>query len=331
MAHARRTFLQSAALAVGAAAASPVIAQAVAGRAAPFSSRAATPGQPAAPPTPASDLQIPRIRFGGVEISRMVVGCNPLYGFSHFNQTLSTFMREYYTPERVCDLLHQCARFGINAYNYVQLGRAPQDLARFQAEGGRMHLIVQGIEDPAQIYAQWKPLAIYHHGGRTDRAVRDGKLADVREWCKKARDTGARVGVGTHNPQVIETVEAQGWDVDFFAGCAYNLTRSDEEWRRVLNGELIEMSSEIYLQSDPARMFTTLRQTPKPCFTFKILAAGRVAESAIDQAFEKAFSSIKPTDGIFVGMFPRTRDEVRENAERVCRILRRQGGTTASA
>ena len=190
-----------------------------------------------------------------------------------------------------------------------------------------MHLIVQGIEEPAQIYAQWKPLAIYHHGGRTDRAVRDGKLADVREWCKKVRDTGALVGVGTHNPQVIETVEAQGWDVDFYAGCAYNLTRSDEEWRGMLNGELVEMPSEIYLRSDPARMFRTLRQTPKPCFTFKILAAGRVAESAIDQAFETAFASIKPTDGIFVGMFPRTRDEVRENAERVCRILQRSRGT----
>jgi hypothetical protein len=119
--------------------------------------------------------------------------------------------------------------------------------------------------------------------------------------------------------------------VDFYAGCAYNLTRSHDEWRRALNGELIEMPSEIYLQSDPARMFKTLWQTPKPCFTFEILAAGRVAESAIDQAFERAFAGIEPTDGIFVGMFPRARDEVRENAARVCRILRRDRGTAASA
>jgi hypothetical protein len=39
-------------------------------------------------------------------------------------------------------------------------------------------------------------------------------------------------------------------------------------------------------------------------------------------AFTQAFSSIKPTDGIFVGMFPRVKDEVRENAERTCRVLR---------
>ena len=261
------------------------------------------------------------MRFGGVEISRMAVGCNPLYGFSHFNQTLSTVMREYYTPERVCDLLHQCNRFGINAYNYVQLGRAPEDLDRFRAEGGRMHLIVQGIGDPAPLYEQWKPLAIYHHGGRTDRAFNDGKLADVRDWCRKARDAGAMVGVGTHKPEVIATVEEQGWDVDFYAGCVYNLTRTTDELKRVLHGELVEMPSETYLQSDPARMYRTLRQTPKPCFAFKILAAGRIADGGADQAFETAFASIKPTDGIFVGMFPRAKDEVRENAERVCRIL----------
>ncbi|MBP1635963.1 MAG: hypothetical protein H6Q10_2537, partial [Acidobacteria bacterium] len=58
------------------------------------------------------------------------------------------------------------------------------------------------------------------------------------------------------------------------------------------------------------------------CFAYKILAAGRVDEGGLDQAFRTAFSSIKPTDGVFVGMFPRVKDEVRENAERTCRVLR---------
>jgi hypothetical protein len=70
-------------------------------------------------------------------------------------------------------------------------------------------------------------------------------------------------------------------------------------------------------------MYKVLRQTTKPCFAYKILAAGRVADGDLDQAFRTAFESIKPGDGIFVGMFPRTKDEVRENAERVHRILTR--------
>lgn len=275
------------------------------------------------PQLPASALQVPKMRFGPAEISRLVVGCNPFYGYAHFNGTYAAVMREYYTPDRVCDVLHQCLRFGINAHNYVNLGRAPQDLDRFLAEGGgAMHLVVQAMGDPVPFYKARKPLAMYHHGERTDRAFQDGTMATVREWCRQVRDLGCLVGVGTHKPEVIALVEEQGWDVDFYAGCVYNRTRTPDEWRKVLGGELLEMPGELYLRSDPPRMYRVMRQTRKPCFAFKILAAGRVAESDADEAFRQAFSSIKPIDGVFVGMFPRVKDEVRENAERVCRILR---------
>ena len=272
---------------------------------------------------------MPRVRFGGVEISRLIVGCNPFYGFAHFNAIYGTVMREYYTAERVCDVLHQCARFGINTYNYVDLGRAGQDLDRFESEGGRMHLVVQGIGDPAPFHALRKPLAIYHHGGRTDRAYQDGKIDTVRDWCKKVRDLGCLVGVGSHKPEVLALVEDQGWDVDFYAGCVYNVTRTPDEWRKVLNGELPEMAGEVYIQSDPPRMYAFMRQTRKPCFAYKILAAGRIPENQADAAFTTAFSSIKPTDAIFVGMFPRVKDEVRENAERVCRVKAEGSGLKA--
>jgi hypothetical protein len=327
MAQTRRRFLQSAALAIGAAGTPLVAGQQGPPRppasGAPPADPRAQAAQPSTPLVPASSLQVPKVRFGPAEISRLVVGCNPFYGFAHFNNILATVMREYYTAERVCDVLHQCARFGINAYNYVDLGRAPQDLDRFQGEGGTMHLIVQGIGDPAPLHAARKPLAMYHHGGRTDRAFQEGRVAEVRDWCKQVRDLGCMVGVGTHKPEVIELVEEQGWDVDFYAGCVYNLTRTTDELRKALNGELPEMPGEVYLQSDPPRMYAVLRKTRKPCFAYKIMAAGRVSDRGADDAFRTAFASVKPADAVFVGMFPRVKDEVRENAERVCRILGR--------
>lgn len=327
MSRSRRQFLHAAALTVGAlgatAGAAPRQAgqrQATAGAAPANAPR--VPSTPAPPTTPASALQLPRMRFGPAQISRLIVGCNPFYGFAHYNAILAGVMRDYYTPERVCDVLHQCNRFGINAHNYVDLGRAPQDLDRFIAEGGQMHLIIQALPgDPAPLHAARKPLAMYYHGERTDRAFQDGQMATVREWCKQARGLGCLVGVGTHKPEVIALVEEQGWDVDFYAGCVYNRTRTADEWKKVLGGESLEMPGEIYLQSDPPRMYRVMRQTPKPCFAFKIMAAGRIADSGADAAFSQAFASIKPIDGIFVGMFPRIRDEVRENVERVCRLL----------
>jgi hypothetical protein len=308
----RREFLQSAA-AVAAGFGSNALAQ----NPAPGAAQAQAP----APLKPASEVQVPKMKFGKFEISRLVAGCNPFYGFGHFNSTLSTIMKEYYGPERVCDVLHSCCRFGINAYNYVGIGRAPEDLQRFIADGGKMHLIVQGIGDAGPVNRMFKPMAIYHHGENTDRAWQEGKMNEVREWCRKTRDLGVMVGVGSHKPEVLAKVEEEGWDVDFYAGCVYNRTRTDEEWKKVLGGEITEMPREIYLQSDPPRMYKFMRQTSKPCFAFKILAAGRIDTKGADQAFQTAYASIKPNDGVFIGLFPRVRDEVRENAERVHRIL----------
>jgi hypothetical protein len=269
-----------------------------------------------------ASVQVPKMKFGPVEISRLVVGCNPFYGFSHFNKTLSTVMKEYYTADRVCDVLHQCNRFGVNAYNYVGVGRAQKDWERFTAEGGQMHLILQAIGEPEPAYKAVKPLAMYLNGEMTEEAFAQGKSESIREWCKRARGLGAMVGVGTHQPRIIEQVESEGWDVDFYAACVYNRTRTTEEWKQIFHGELPEMSDEIYLQSDPARMYKVIRQVRKPCFAFKIMAAGRISEKAADAAFRTAFENIKPNDGVFIGLFPRVRNEVRENAERVARVVR---------
>lgn len=313
----RRAFLKSAAAAAASGIGAVVVSQ---GRQ-PQGPRSDTQPKPAPPARSAAEIQVPTMRFGDVDISRLIVGCNPFYGFAHFNNALGTIMREYFTAERVCEVLHQCNRFGINTYNYVQLSRAPQDLQRFIAEGGKMHLIVQGQGDPTAVYQMFKPLAIYHHGENTDRAWQGGQLNAVREWCKKTRDLGVLVGVGSHKPEVLAKVEEEAWDVDFYAGCVYNRTRTDDEWRKMLNGELPEMSREIYLQSDPPRMYKFMKQTRKPCFAFKIMAAGRIDARGADQAFRTAFESIKPIDGVFIGLFPRGQDQVRENAERIHRIL----------
>jgi hypothetical protein len=129
------------------------------------------------------------------------------------------------------------------------------------------------------------------------------------------------VGVGTHKPEVIAQIESENWDVDFYAGCVYNRTRTPEEWRKALGGELPEMPGEIYIQSDPPRMYRVMRQTKKPCFAFKVLAAGRIAGAGVEKAFRTAFESIKATDGVFVGFFPMLRDEVREDSEAAVRVL----------
>jgi hypothetical protein len=283
--------------------------------------------QSTGPIVPDAQLQVPKMRFGNVEISRLVLGVNPFYGFAHYNKNFSAAMKEFYTQDRVCSVMHQCNRYGINAFNYVHVDRAPQDWARFVAEGGKMHLIIQvtaGV-DETMLAKTLQPLAMQRQGEVVDNAYQHGDMNSVKEWCKKVRDLGVQVGVGTHIPEVIAKIEEENWDVDFYSGCVYNRRRTVDEWKKVLNGEIMEMTGDIYMQSDPPRMYRVLRQTKKPCFAFKILAAGRIPDKGIESAFRTAFESIKATDGVYVGMFPRVKDEVRENAEIVHRILTRNG------
>jgi hypothetical protein len=303
MANTRRSFLQS-----GAAVAASLVS-------------ASAQNQKTVPIQGGPEVQVPKMKFGNVEISRLVLGTNQFYGYSHFNNILGYAMREWYTPDRVCEVLRRCGKYGINAFNYVNLGRSREDFQKFLDEGGKMHLVAQVLGDPIPTYKQFRPVGIYRQGEEVDKAFQNGEMDEVKDWCKKVRDLGARVGVGTHKPEVIAYVEEQGWDVDFYAGCVYNRTRTSEEWKQALNGEMLEMQQETYLKSDPARMYKVMRQTRKQCFAFKVLAAGRIGDRGVEQAFRTAFENIKPNDGIFVGMWPYMKDEIRENAETAHRVL----------
>jgi hypothetical protein len=324
MSNTRREFLQTtAALAVGSMMGGvPTTLAAESAATKPAGNQGAS-AQSAEPSGRDTLVQVPKMKFGNAEISRLVLGVNPLYGWAHYNNNFSKAMTEWYTQDKVCEIMHRSNSYGINAVNYVNAKRAPEDLARFQAEGGKMHLIVQVTagDDAASLVKNLKPLALQRQGEVVDVAYQNGTMETVKEWCKRVRDMGVLVGVGTHKPGVIELVEEQGWDVDFYAGCVYNRTRTTEELKQVLNGQLLEMPHEVYLQSDPARMYRVMRQTPKTCFAFKILAAGRIGDEGIEQAFRTAFESIKPHDGVYVGMFPKNKDEIKENAEIVHGIL----------
>jgi len=271
---------------------------------------------------PAASL--PKVRFGDVEISRLVMGSNQFYGYSHFNHLLDKLMVDWNTPERVCQTLFQCQQNGINAYQYAHHDNTLADLELFRSKGGNMHLIATdpGMTSVDEAVRRSKAGALYHHGEVTDRLFRAGQMYQVHEYTKKLRQTGVQVGIGTHKPEVVEHVEERGWDVDFYLLCAYNRTRSPEELKKLL-GVMPVPPSEVYLETDPPRAYSVARQTSKTCFLFKVLAAGRVARSPeeIDKAFKEAFDNIKPQDCIVVGMFPRFKDEVKENCDRVRWIL----------
>jgi hypothetical protein len=279
-------------------------------------------------PDTGSRLSLPRIKLGEYEVSRLIIGANPFYGYSHFNRLLDQLMNEWSTPDNVARTLNQCEQNGINTWQFSHNPRSLADIKRHRAEGGTLQFILLGSgameKDLGLIdeFAKLKPIGIVHHGGTTDRRWRNGEQSKIKEYLKRVRDAGVMVGLSTHNPIVVESVEEQGWDVDFFMTCVHNLTRTPEELKKLLG--VTPPYGEVFLPDDPVRMFKAVRGTRKTCLVFKILAAGRVTDDPrdIDRAFEFAFANVKPQDAVIVGMYPKFSDQVKENAERVRGILK---------
>src|SRR4051794_11560167 len=51
-----------------------------------------------------SESLLPTIRLGPHAVSRLIIGGNPIYGYSHFNKLFSQHLTAWHTPERVLEL-----------------------------------------------------------------------------------------------------------------------------------------------------------------------------------------------------------------------------------
>src|SRR5579871_1879291 len=88
---------------------------------------------------PPAEGPLPTIKLGPHDVTRLIIGGNPIYGYSHFNKLLSQHQTAWHTPERVVQLLQHCAKAGINTWQNSYAERTLQDLERFRAAGGKLH------------------------------------------------------------------------------------------------------------------------------------------------------------------------------------------------
>lgn len=271
---------------------------------------------------------LPTIRLGNHEVTRLVVGANPIGGYSYLGSSMDQEMREYFTPERVVTFLAQCEHAGVNTHQFHDSALMTDAIRALREQGSQMKFIClhsgEGIE---QVVRDTQPIAIVHHGGVTDSLFRQGKSDQVRDFVKRVRDAGVLAGVSAHNPDCVKRIADEGWQVDFFMTCFHNLTRSQEEQARIPAADALPKGHGFYA-SDPVAMTDVVRQVTQPCLGFKILAAGRKCDTpqAVQAAFQFAFERLKPIDGVIVGMYPRHRDQITENA-----ALARQFGAAKDA
>jgi len=271
------------------------------------------------------------ISIGTARISRFVVGHNPPCGNSHVSDALNAEMREYFTTENVLALYRRAEELGVKTFMIRGDYRMLEWVEQYRRAGGKMNIVAQTASEMHDIFSNIRVLAaagvsaIYHHGTQTDKFWREGRIDDTVEYLKCMRDCGVAVGLGTHQPEIIEYAQRSGWDVDFYMASFYNLSRVPRESMLVTGKSAYDQ--EQYLAEDPEAMCRVIRAVDRPVLAYKILAAGRNCRTQDDvkKAFRYAYTHIKPNDAVVVGLFPKHLDQVGLDlayAEAACRAAR---------
>ncbi len=275
----------------------------------------------------AADAPLPQVQFGPHKISKLLIGTNPLMGYSHFNQIFDRTMREWMTHDRRVETVLRAEAAGITTWQLHYHLDTMAIVDEIRRRGSKMQMFLLSDfelqKDFTMIPAVARKgfLGMAHHGNRTDEAYRSKNMDRVKEFVMRVKDTGLMAGVSMHNPEVMDYIEDSGWPVDYYMTCFYRVSRTREEARALMNGEA--PLGETFLEKDPDRMSERIKKTKRPCIGFKILAAGRAgfSKEQIETAFKGAFERIKPNDAVIVGMFPKFKDEIRENASIVRSLL----------
>lgn len=282
----------------------------------------ATPLAAAAPERP----PLPQVPFGQGSVSRLIVGGNPVSGFSHQSRALDEEMMDFFSAANVKKLLASCERAGINTWQSRADRHILRLLREYRNEGGRIQWIAQTASEMADFArnvreaAAMHPLGIYLHGAQTDRLWLEHRREEIAARIGRIRDAGVRAGLATHIPEVIDWCEDSGLAADFYMACLYNLSRSHEEALELAGGPV---KGKFFHEPDRARMLARVARTKKQCIVFKVYGAGRRCATREDRlaALREVFGAAKPGDCVVIGMYPKHTDQVADNAALVREVL----------
>ena len=273
------------------------------------------------------ETTLPKVSFCNHKVSKLLIGDNPIYGYSHFNKLLSQHQKEYHTPERVVATLKRAEEVGINGWQNSVTERSLSDLQQYRDAGGTMHWFCLSwsavwYENPDQVFedAKHRPIGMAPHGGGVgQRCLRENKLDLLQDILKRIRDTGALVGLSVHDPKLLHIAEDENWDIDYYMTALYNLHGGSQKFTEKFGYAPL---GEVYAREDRDEMSKAIQRTEKPCLIFKVLAAGRTIGSSqqIRAEVKFAIENSKPNDVLLLGMYQQFGDQIGENAQLVSEL-----------
>ena len=268
------------------------------------------------------------VNFFGHEISKLIIGDNPMNGHSYIQQVISgEEMKNYYTARKILDALFRMEECGYTAMLPLADPFIIRLLQEYQREGGKMKFIFQPYMPMNQDVSMREMMklniiGIYHQGTTTDFLYETGRTSEITAMIERYHSMGIPVGLGTHRPEVIELSEKEGWNVDFYLACMQN-ARKDRagEQSGFITGK--NKQGLVFYPEDRPVMLECLKKIDKPIIAFKIFAGGQMflnkteeqKRNIIKGVYEEVFTALKPNDLAAIGVFQRDNDQIKENAD----------------
>ena len=259
---------------------------------------------------------LPTMKIGDIEVTRLIVGSNPFTGKSHLTPDVDADMQDYFSEEQAFAMLRRCEEAGIGAVQSRGSMPIMGLIGRYRAAGGKLQWLAQTgknlttFEEELDAMMQYAPAAVCIHGELADELYMTGMLDRLGGLLDKIRAKNVPCGICAHFPEVLAYAEEKGLKPDYYMASLYNLSQPDRSHDVNPTGERFE-------DSDIPKMYAVIRQLSAPTFALKILGAGRRcgSQEQVKAAFAEAFASMKPGDGVLVGMFDKYIDQPRLNAQ----------------
>ena len=207
-------------------------------------------------------------------------------------------------------MLRRCEEAGINAVQSRGSMPVMGLIGRYRAQGGKLLWLAQSgkslttFEDELDAMMEYDPAAVCIHGELTDELYLTGMLDRLGGLLDKIRAKNVPAGICAHFPEVLAYAEEKGLHPDYYMASLYNLSQPDRSHDADPTGERFE-------ESDIPKMYEVIRRLSAPTFALKIMGAGRRCrtQEQVRNVFREAFSSMKPGDGVLVGMFDKYIDQ----------------------
>ena len=248
---------------------------------------------------------LPTIKLGKVEVSRLILGSNPFFGFDHGNpQASGDEMKKYYTDERIMAVLDQAASHGISAVWTPCYDRWIALWNKYREGGGKLKNWIgqpdsfDHMKEHITACAKNGGTVICIQGACIDGAFGAGKHDLVREWLELIKSFGLPAGIASHQPTTHLVAEEKKLPTDFYHQCLYQ--------------------PENYARDCWEKATATVGKLEKPVVAYKVLAAGRLDPR---KAYTETLAKLRPKDGLCVGMLPMNDpDQIAENAALVAEL-----------